>query len=341
MRKAVLIAAFALALALAPAALLAQLGGVGEEVNIILSPERPRAESVVTLEAESFAADLDSSRVRWFLNKKPEREGVGEKKFSVLLGGLGTASTVSVIVETLDGRKLVKEITIRPAHVELLSESSGYTPPFYRGKSLLPFQGTAFVAALPAFVDGQGEQIPAAELIYAWKENGEVIGDSSGRGRNLFIVASRVPIRAKIVSVEVASADGALRANASVEIAPIAPQLLLFEDRPLFGIEFHRALSGTVPLVSDEMRVAAIPFYFEIPARGSPRVSYNWSLNFAPLSRERKPDVVLRRSSDEGGRATLSLEAQYDEEKSFQAARASVGFIMEKRPAAPAANREL
>ncbi|TSC57539.1 MAG: hypothetical protein Greene041679_301 [Parcubacteria group bacterium Greene0416_79] len=329
MRTAVL--SFALTFLFAPGALSAQLGGVGEELQIVLSPERPRAESVVMLEAESFGANLDSAKIGWSLNGEPALQGIGEKRFSVRLGALGTATAISVTAETRDGRQLTKEVVIRPANVELLFESSGYTPPFYRGKALMPFQGSALIAALPAFVNGRGDRLSPKELIYTWKEDGNIIGDSSGAGRSLFVIASRVPIRSKAVSVEVASGDGALMATAGTEITPVAPRLLLFEDHPLYGIAFHRALRGETPLSKDEMRVSAIPFYFEVPARDSRRVTYSWSLNFAPLSNERKPDVVLRRTSDRGGRATLSLEAQYDEEKSFQAARASVGIIMEER----------
>lgn len=331
MQKTVLF--FALALVFAPGVLSAQLGGggAGEALNFILAPERPRAESPVTIELESFTIDLNSARISWFINKRTAREGVGEKKLAVLVGALGTITTISVVAETADGRKLTGETVIRPANVDLLSEASGYTPPFYRGKALMPFEGTAFVAALPAFVDGSGARLSPSQLIYTWRENGEVIGDSSGVGRSLFVVASRIPIRPKTVSVEVASLDGTLSATASTAVSPVEPRLILFEDHPLYGLQFHRALRGTVPLTKDEVRVIAVPFYFETPRRSSPRISYTWVLNFAPLSGEKKPALVLRRASDDGGRSALSVEAQYDETKPFQAARAAVEFRMGQR----------
>lgn len=322
---------FALTLLFSPSLAAAQLG-VGENaLNLILNPERPRAESRVEIELESFTVDLNSSRISWFLNKKSEREGVGEKHLVVTLGPLGTVTTISVVVETIDGRKLTGETVIRPANVDLLSEASGYTPPFYRGKSLMPFEGTLFVAALPAFVDGSNARLSPSQLIYTWRENGTVIGDSSGVGRSLFVVASRIPIRPKTVSVEVAAPDGTLFAAAQTEIAPVEPRLLLYEDHPLYGIQFHRALRGAIPLQKDEMRVVSVPFYFEAPKRDSSRISYVWSLNFKPLSGERKPTIVLRRTSAEGGKASLSAEAQYDETKPFQAARAGVELLMERR----------
>ncbi len=312
-----------------------QLGGVGEEISIISTPPHPRAGSAVTLTIESSSADINSSAIVWTVNGEVAKQGVGAKLFSFGTGGLGSVLVIKASVQTQDSRVLEKEVTLRPADVELLWQTNAYTPPFYRGKALFPYQGTALIAAVPSFVDESGKRMKNSELIYTWSEDGKIDGDSSGYGKNLYAIQGTVPIRAKAVSVEVRTPDDALVASSEVEISPVGPKLLLYENHPLYGILFGRILGGTTSLTGEEIKISAVPFYFETPSR-SRILSYAWSLNFSPLPSETKSDIVLRRASEQGGRASLSLEVQNADPKTFQAGRSTVDILMgEQRFGAP------
>lgn len=308
----------------------AQFGG-GEELAVTLTPERPGALTTVTIDVESYIADLSRSNIRWELNGAVMREGIGEKRFSFRSGALGSAANLIITAETLDGRVFQKDLSLRPAEVTLLWQSASYTPPFYRGKALFPFQGIVTVAATPFFVDERGARYDARELVYTWREDGKVIGDASGYGNALFAFRGAVPMREKVISVEVGTPDETLLAGAEITIPPIAPRLLLYENHPLYGIRFNRALASPYALDSDEVQLSAVPFFFETPERASRGIAYGWSANYAALPNENGPAITLRRATGRGGEAVVSLSARH-EKQSFQGDEADLTIRFSERP---------
>lgn len=292
---------------------------VGNSLNLNLTPEIPKANELVNARLESYATNLDRSEIVWILNGKEEERGTGKTKFSFMTGALGSETTLSVSVKTLDGSFLNRVLHIRPALVSLVWQAYSYTPPFYRGKTLLPIEGTASLIALPSFITASGERIPPEEIIYTWRENDRVSGDGSGYGKFSFPVKSRIPIRPITVSVEAAAPEAGLVATAETTISPVAPQMLLYEERPLAGVSIRAALPQTFAFDGDEMRITAMPYFFETPSRAS-TLTYAWSVNNSP-SRETGSSITLRRSSTDNGRAQLALSIT-SPKSIFQAAEA-------------------
>ncbi len=320
------IASFFVALFFAgvPFSLSAQTGSVGTELSMALSPEHPRPGEQAVVSVESYNIDLNRSEVTWFVNDKVVRRGTGEKRITVFTGKGGERMEVRVVALGENGNTYSASLVLRPAEVNLLWQAESYTPPFYKGKALMPYQGTVLIAAIPSFTSGTSV-MPASSLIYTWKDGDSVIGDSSGKGKNLFVFRGEIPVTIKTISVTVESPDHAMIADAAITVVPVAPRLLFYEDSPLYGLLFGKALTGTVPLSGDEMRVGAMPYYFETSARAGRDVVYNWQLNYAPLSGQKTSLLTLRRSTNDAGFSDLFLEAHSaDEEKSFQAAERKV-----------------
>ncbi len=278
---------------------------MGNSLNLILSPEHPKANERVDARLESFSTNLDRAEVNWLLDGKTVENGTGKTKFSFTTGVLGSEQTLAVNIKTLDGSYLNRILNIKPALVSLIWQAYSYTPPFYKGKALLPIEGVASLIALPSFVKSDGAHIPPEQIIYTWRENDHLSGDGSGYGKFSFPVKGKVPIRPITVSVEAAAPDFGLVASAEVTINPVAPQIFFYEDQPLSGRSLRQTLAANLSFGGDEMRVAAVPYFFETPTRKG-ALSYSWSVNNAP-SNERSPDITLRRSGSENGRAQLFL----------------------------------
>lgn len=304
----------------APSFLFAQTGGIGTELSMSLTPEHPRPGEAITVSVESYNIDLNRTDVRWFVNNKLVKAGVGEKRLETTAPGAGELMEVRVAALGEGGSVYSASIAFRPAEVNLLWQAQSYTPPFYKGKALMPYQGTVLVAAVPSFSRGGGV-MSSESLIYTWSEGDEVIGDSSGKGKNLFVFRGSVPIRPKTISVLVESPDRTMAASASVDVVPVAPRLLFYEDHPLYGLLFGKALVGSFMLKGDETRISAIPFYFETDTRLNTDITYDWQLNYQPLPTERGNALTLRRAVASAGKSSLFLEARSpDEDKTFQAA---------------------
>jgi hypothetical protein len=183
----------------------------------------------------------------------------------------------------------------------------------------MPYQGTVLVAAIPSFTRGSAV-MSSESLIYTWREGDEIVGDSSGKGKNLFVFRGEVPMRVKTVSVVVESPDHTMFAEALINVVPVAPRLLFYEEHPLYGI-LPRALVKNFLLKGDEVRIGATPYYFETAARSSAQVLYDWQVNYEPVTSERGNALTLRRATDAAGKSNLFLEAKNaDENRYFQAA---------------------
>ncbi|MDO8594644.1 MAG: hypothetical protein Q7R93_03990 [bacterium] len=302
----------------------------GDELVVSLSPARPGANTLVTVDVESYSADLSSAKLLYLINGKTQAQGTGQKNFSFRTGGAGSVVKLTIIAQTIDGRTLSKEFTLKPADVLLLWQSNGYTPPFYKGKALFPLEGTILVSALPVFTNADKSRVDPKTLIYTWKEDGKTIGDASGYGRSAFVLKGGVPMRTKTVAVEVNSADSTMLADASIDIQPVQPRVLLYENNPLYGIEFNRPLGNAFSLSGDEVNLSAIPFYFEAGSRANPLLSYSWLANYKELPNEKKPSISLRRSSAEGGSANVSVSVEHSE-NTFEAAGAALTILFEAR----------
>ena len=301
-------------------ALFAQTETIGTELSMVIDPEYPRPREAITVSVESYNIDLNRADVRWFVNNKLVKAGIGEKRLETVASGAGGLTDIRVVVLGENGATYSAGISFRPAEVSLLWQAESYTPPFYKGKALMPYQGTVLVAAVPFFTRG-GLLMSPESLIYTWMEGDEVIGDSSGKGKNLFVFRGSVPIRPKTISVAVESPDRRMIASASVDIVPVAPRLLFYEDHPLYGLMLGKALVGNFLLKSDEARIGALPYYFEAKERSGFDIAYDWQVNYEPILLERGNALTLRRAVKEAGRSYLFLEARNaDESKTFQAA---------------------
>lgn len=301
----------------APAVISAQ---VGTELSLTLFPEHPRPGESLSVSVESYNIDLNRAELHWYVNDRLVKTGVGDKRLEVTAGRGGEAMVIRVTALGENGLVYSASAAIKPAEVNLLWQAQSYTPPFYRGKALMPFQGTVLVAAIPSFARGNFI-LPAESLIYTWSEGDDVIGESSGKGKNLFAFRGSVPMRTKTIGVTVESPDRTMIASASVGITPVAPRVLFYEDHPRYGLLTGKALINSFFLVEDETRINAIPFYFETTERAGRDLAYGWQLNYAPLESEKNPFITLRRITHSAGRSTLFLEARHtDEDRSFQAA---------------------
>jgi hypothetical protein len=318
-----------LLLFLAPFAASAQFSGVGEPLQMTLEPERPAPHDTVEITLQSFMTDLSTAEIVWVVNDRVVSSG-NERRMSVNAGPAGGSVKVIVRVRAADGATYSKELRLRPAEVTLLWQSEGYAPPFYRGKALAPFEGRVTVVALPLFTRENGAVVNPQELIYSWSENDEPVAELSGVGKNSFVFRGRVPIRPVDVSVVVTSKDKTLVAEARDSLYTEPPALLFYENHPRYGIRFNRAVRSRVILEEDELKLSAVPFFFETETRDGGTVRYEWALNFVTRPMEAASSITLRRDTDAGGESAVSLTAQ-EAEHLFQAGRAETTVTFPQR----------
>jgi len=216
---------------------------------------------------------------------------------------------------------------IKPVSVDLIWESDGFVPPFYKGKALFSHQNKITVTALPHILSANGVEIGAKNLIYTWKKNGSVIGNVSGFGRNTYSFVSPLISRPVEIGVDVTTVDSSGSGYALLKLAPTEPTILFYKKDPIFGVEFQRALSNAVGLsTSKELIVVGIPLFFS-PATSGGDLLYKWSINGSPINNSPEQSTqVFRQKEGTSGTSRISLSIEHTK-KILQSAESSFDLM--------------
>jgi hypothetical protein len=281
-------------------------------LEINMSPKNPEPQQTVKLNLTSFTYDLNRSKISWFVNDQQKRTDVGLKDFSVQAGKNGQKTTVKAVIETQAGGIKETSISFIPSIVDLIYESLSYTPPFYKGKTLNPNQGIVLAVAVPEMLRSTGEKIPAQNIIYTWKKNNKVEQSSSGIGKNTFIFQGTIPIRDVSLEVIASSIEGDIYASKKVNITNNDPKIIFYEDNPVYGIMFNKAISKTVRMLTDEFKVKAFPYFMSVGYAQSPDLNYKWTINgnsSANLDID-KSAMIFRQEGEGSGVANINLKIE-------------------------------
>ncbi|MEN9621613.1 MAG: hypothetical protein RLZZ67_47 [Candidatus Parcubacteria bacterium] len=302
--------------------------GISDPVTFRMVPEYPNPNQRVTLTAQSFNTDLNKAIFKWFVNDRVYKEGVGIKEIDINSGNAGSFTAVRVQIKTPDFGTIENAFSFRPAEVTLLYEADTYTPPFYKVKALHSFNGAFKVTAIPEFFDVSGKRINPKDLIYTWKKNGEVVGAASGFGKDSYIASQTSYLRdGEEVSVEVSSPRESLAGSAFITIKPSVPEIIFYENSPLYGVVYEKALQSTYRLIDEEFTLRAEPLSMSTDNPLSGLLSLTWDMNGSTVSNfSNKNEITLRKTGTTGGRSSVSLVVQ-NKRKVLQGAEASIMIL--------------
>jgi hypothetical protein len=104
-------------------------------ISISAFPATPTPNQSVSVELESFSTDLNGASIVWTVDGKIVTQGVGKKSLDLRAPALGKTMAVSVIIKTVEGREVRKVLSLKSGQVDLVWESEGFVPPFYKGRS--------------------------------------------------------------------------------------------------------------------------------------------------------------------------------------------------------------
>ena len=292
---------------IAPSFSLAQtLAPDASGLQMTMSPENPEPFQTVAITLTSYTYDLDRSKITWSVNGVDKKTEMGLKVFNAQAGKNGEKTTVKASVETpADGTKEIEAFFI-PSVVDLVYESLSYTPPFYKGKALNPNQGVVLVTAIPELINTNGGKVPAQNVIYSWKKDGSVQQDASGIGKNTFLFSGTVPIRDVTIEVTASSLDGNIYAGKQVTITNTTPRIIFYENSPVYGIMFNKAITSAVNMLDAEFSVQAVPYFFSAGSATATNLDYVWSMNGQTVGNQ-DPENSFTARIDKVGSGTADI----------------------------------
>jgi len=284
-----------------PASAQVNFGGTSA-LTIVATPSHPSPGSVVTLTAQSPLLDLRDSDVEWTVNGKAAGSG---QSISIKLGALGTQTAVGVSVSGVSGSDST-QLSIAPTSIDMLWEAVSYTPPFYQGRAV-PTSGTTIrVLAIPHFVGPNGA-IPASGITFTWKLNSAVDRAQSGVGESSAVFPAAVLYDTDNITVDAQTPDGSISGEGTLSIRTGDPELVLYEDSPLFGLMYHQALGASNTAAESETTFAAVPYFANADSANDPDLAYTWSVNGSPVATDAKDQSEITVDAQSAGVARIRL----------------------------------
>lgn len=299
---------------------------INDTINITTAPPFPKANEEVSVRIENFSYDLNSSEIIWALDGIIKEKGVGKKNFSFRTGKIGSVSLIKIIVKTKDGKNMEKSLVVRPAGVDMFWQADSYTPPFYKGKALYSYQSTITVVAIPNIVNSNGEKINPSSLIYKWTKDSKVLGEVSGYGKNYFSFTKSILSNSPEIEVEVMSSDKKIKASGSIVLDPIETKVLMYENNPLYGIIYDKAVVDKFTMSNNEITLVAVPYFFSTEEASRQKLKYDWSMNGQNINNQQsKRQATFRNTGGNKGSARISVSLQNENDgKELQSARTDV-----------------
>lgn len=290
---------------------------VGKYLEATITPEHPGPHEQVTISIVSNLTDLKKAQFSWYINNKLQESSTGSDQFTFETGAVGETQVVDLVIHTFEGARVDKQFAFHPVNVDLLWEAQTYTPPFYKGRSLISPESTVKIVAMTDFVSG-GSVISPKDLVFTWKENSKIIEGASGYGKNVFYTTAPKPYGTLNISVDVSSTHGTLVGSKTLSVGVSNPKVVLYEKSPLEGVLYNGALGSLISLSSgSELNIQAEPYF--ISPLGA---QYDWYMNSALISSGQR-SLLVRNEENPSGASALEMVAR-NTVNTFQVANSSV-----------------
>jgi len=199
---------------------------------------------------------------------------------------------------------VIKTIAVYPSEVEIMWESAdGYTPPFYKGKSLPISGGLIKAVAIP---NTKTIQSGNGSISYTWKNDDAVVDSASGYNKNSYIFKNSMFDDINNISVEASSVAGNYSATNSIQIPLYKPILVFYKKSPTDGILYNNALGTEATMSEDEVTLVAEPYFMSIKGNED-SINYNWKINDNDITTPSQKTELTVRPTSRGGYATIDL----------------------------------
>lgn len=276
------------------------------QINYDTIPVNPEPYKDVTINLSSYATDLSKAIITWQLGTAPLVSEIGKTVFSFKTRGPNDPIIINVTIRPVGSMSTIaKKITVIPNEIELMWESfDGYTPPFYRGKTLPISGGYVKIVAIPntnTIKSGSGS------VSYSWMNNDKTDQEASGYNKNYYLFKNSNFDTKNTISVIASSVGGNYQAENTIEVPFYKPKILFYKKSPSEGILYNNSLKNDALVNEEEITLVAEPFYMPINKQNEKDLSFLWKINSEDVTTPSKKTEITVRPSSRGGYATIDL----------------------------------
>lgn len=267
------------------------------DVAIEMIPTNPESGQTVTLNAQSYSSDINQSVLTWTYNGKTIASGTGKTSVTVVAPPSGSSGTVSVSVNTPGLDTGTASVTLRPGSLDLLWEAvDAYTPPFYKGKALLPVGGAVRLTAI------SGPNTPKS-LTYNWSKNGSALQSASGYNKTS-IALRHSPLDTQ-TRISLSAASGTYSAASNTTIAVTDPQAIAYKSTNGY-VDYSRGYADTIPFSEPGAVIRVEPYYFSLANNTLADLSFESTIDGVSFLGNTPNEFALTRP-EKGGQSKLQI----------------------------------
>ncbi len=278
-------------------------------LSISASPANPTPGESVYLSLSSPEFDIDLAQISWKVDGKAKESGVGKKTISVLAPTSGKALEVSATAVS-GGRVANASTRISAGEIDLIWESiDGYTPPFYRGKTLPITQGQVKVAAIPNIKTVSGSTVQARNFAYNWVKDSSNVGGQSGFGKSSMNFTNQNLEATNRVDVSVT--DGLHTAKGSIVISYFEPEIHFYQLLASSGIHHEKSIKNNTVITGDRVILVAEPYFLPKNLLTDANIKTVWKLNNVEVKPTSKNTLIINTRTP----GTFTVGFTYDDTK--------------------------
>lgn len=133
------------------------------------------------------------------------------------------------------------------------------------------------------------------------------------------------------VSVDVSAVNSTLKATQSISLQSTVPDVVLYENNPLLGVVYEKAITGTFKLERPQVDFEGIPYFFSSSKKDDATLSYKWYINGAEVMSKSPNEnyMVLQNNKNLEGTAVVNVSLSHAN-NILQNAKASLGLDFKK-----------
>lgn len=269
--------------------------GTSGPISLYMTPDAPGPETPTVVTIESYAVDVRASYIIWTINGTKVAEGSGVVRHAFTTPGVGEEVTIEAKILTPKGKVFRETLVFRPSTVDILWQADTYVPPFYKGKALPSHKSNIITFAIPEFPG-----VDPKKVHYRWSvDRTTYVGIGTGvTSAKILATWEKSPTN---LAVEAKSPDGLYRATHRVSPVSVRPEIYFYEDSPLSGTRFGRALSGSISVDAPEYTLTAAPYFFSRTNRLLGHLVFEWYIDNrrVRLERDTTERITILRNKDE------------------------------------------
>ncbi|MEK7200786.1 MAG: hypothetical protein AAB672_01505 [Patescibacteria group bacterium] len=301
---------------------------LSNELGVEIIPNYPRPNEPVFINLTLYTDDLNSADIGWYKNDKLVLNGKGKVNYSFVAGNVGEETKIEIRIKLLSGTSFSKSFTLNPASIDLVWEANSYVPPFYKGKALHSRQGNLKIVAMPEFVKN-GKRTAPENLVYEWSNGVDVYQSQNGYGKSVLILNGSILGQTDKIEVLVTDPVNNLVAEAFLDIMPVDPEIVFYQNDPYYGHIFDTALTGSFELKTGEVQILAAPYFFTKEREGL--LKYEWRLNGTLVSNlYGSRTAIFKKPENQTGRSVISLRME-NINRILQQADSNLGIMFENK----------